>query len=476
MDYKQASKEIIPLIGGIENVSSFTNCMTRLRINVKDTSKVKVDEIKKIKGVMGVVPGEQTQIIVGPGHAQRIRDAFGEVSGLSGVAAVQDDDIEKKTKDAIKAKQNSPIQAAFRHLGNIFVPIIPGFVGCGIILAIMNVIRAFVYHGEAFTNPWLALFLHMGLVLSTILHIIVGYNASKEFGGNPVLGAIAGGIIYLPAMNGFPDQKLVVPILNTNLSSQLGGVLGVILAAFIFTKLEKWFRKVVPASLDLFLVPFFTIVAGTAITIIAIMPIASIIMNAVTYLLVDIALKQGGIIGGFFLSALFLPLVMLGIHQGLTPVHADLIEKTAAASATGVGYTVLLPILATAGAGQVGMALAVLAKTKDPELKTRIKNALPVGFLGVGEPLIYGVSLPLFYPFITACIGAGFGGAVIAFATQNVGEVGAIAMGPSGLVLLPLIANGMWLWYLLGLLASYAAGFVLTYFFGYNESMLERLK
>jgi PTS system sucrose-specific IIC component len=191
-------------------------------------------------------------------------------------------------------------------------------------------------------------------------------------------------------------------------------------------------------------------------------------MKGLTFVLVDIALRQWGAIGGYILAATFLPLVMLGIHQGLTPIHAQLITDT--------GYTVLLPILAMAGAGQVGMALAVYVKTKNKRLKQLITNALPIGILGVGEPLIYGVSLPLFYPFITACLGAGFGGMVVGLVTSTLGDVGATAIGPSGVVLIPLIANGLWLWYLLGLVSAYIGGFVLTYFFGYKETMLEKLK
>lgn len=132
------------------------------------------------------------------------------------------------------------------------------------------------------------------------------------------------------------------------------------------------------------------------------------------------------------------------------------------------GMTLLLPILAMAGAGQVGAALALWIRCKsDKKLVEMIKGALPVGILGIGEPLIYGVTLPLGRPFITACIGGGIGGAVIgAF-----GNVGAIAIGPSGVALIPLIANNQWLAYVLGLLAAYAGGFVATLFFGIPKDM-----
>ena len=301
------------------------------------------------------------------------------------------------------------------------------------------------------------------MLLLASLNVLVGHNASKEFGGTPVLGAIAGGLIMAPALAGLPEQPLTLFNGFIKLSPNLGGVIGVIFAAFMFSYIEKKLRKIIPASLDLFFIPFLTILIGGIITIIIIMPIAALIMKFITWLLVDIMLNSWGAIGGYILAASFLPLVMLGIHQGLTPIHIQLIQTQ--------GYTVLLPILAMAGGGQVGAALAILVKTKNKKLKETIKSALPIGFLGIGEPLIYGVSLPLFYPFITACLGAGFGGMVLA----AVNNVGALAFGPSGILLVTLIANGKWMWYLIALLTSYLGGFILTYLFGYNEKMLERL-
>ena len=476
MNYKDLGEKILPLVGGKENINSFTNCMTRLRINVKDQTAVQPAELKAIKGVLGVVEGDQLQIIVGPGHAQRAREAFEGITGMKGDAeadangATVADDMKAK----VKANQQSPFQRGLKHVGNIFIPLIPGFVGTGLIAAIANVIK--IFEPTVVANPWFLLFAAMGGLLVSTLQIVVGYNAAKEFGGTPVLGAIAGALIFAPALAGIAATgdaaavPLVSPVLNVTLKAGLGGVIGVIFAAYVFVQIEKQARKIVPAVLDLFLVPLITILLGSAVTLVVIMPLAAQLMNLITFLLIDIALLKGGVIGGYVLSAAFLPLVMLGIHHGLTPVHADLIKQT--------GQTVLLPILAMAGAGQVGSAIAVYLKTKDKDMRELIGSALPAGFLGVGEPLIYGVSLPLFYPFITACLGAGFGGALIAAAPMFTGglSVGAIAIGPSGLVLIPLIANGLWLWYVAGLLASYAGGFLLTYFFGFKEEMLERIR
>ncbi|MGB7461125.1 MAG: permease, partial [Carnobacterium jeotgali] len=106
---------------------------------------------------------------------------------------------------------------------------------------------------------------------------------------------------------------------------------------------------------------------------------------------------------------------------------------------------------------------------KNKQLTNMIKGSLPVGILGIGEPLIYAVTLPLGRPFITACIGGGIGGAVIGL----FGGIGATAIGPSGVALIPLIANGKWWGYVVGLLAAYAGGFLATYFFGVPKSAME---
>ena len=152
----------------------------------------------------------------------------------------------------------------------------------------------------------------------------------------------------------------------------------------------------------------------------------------------ELAARDGGAVAGVVLGGLFLPLVMLGLHQALIPIHTTLIEQQ--------GYTVLLPVLAMAGAGQVGAAVAVYVRLRhDPSIRTTIRSALPAGLLGVGEPLIYGVSLPLGRPFLTACAGGAAGGAFVGFFAMLGDKVGATAIGPSGWALFPLLAaTGGW--------------------------------
>lgn len=177
----------------------------------------------------------------------------------------------------------------------------------------------------------------------------------------------------------------------------------------------------------------------------------------------DELLTHGGAAAGLLLGGLFLPLVMLGLHQALIPLHATLIEQQ--------GYTVLLPVLAMAGAGQVGAALAVYVRLRRAEaLRRTIRSALPAGLLGVGEPLIYGVTLPLGRPFATACVGGAVGGEWSACsgwrATRSARRRSARRAGRCSPAGRPRRRPRHGRRLRGGLFAGYAAGFLATYFFG----------
>ncbi|MSS45513.1 PTS tagatose transporter subunit IIABC [Cutibacterium sp. WCA-380-WT-3A] len=503
MDYYSLARQILDLAGGPDNIESFTNCMTRLRLNLVQPHIADVEAIKDLDGVLGVVEGTQLQVVVGPGHAERLRASFGEVIGSAGSSAVNDTDavttststatptaetspavteiesaaiseddtdLAARTRAKVRNKQTSRVQAMFRHVGNIFVPIIPGFISCGLVTAICGIWK--MVDPAVANDGWFLVLAGLGGIVIASLNLIVGYNTAQECGGSPILGLIAGGVPYMPALAGTvatdkaAGVPLTIPVFG-ELNPGLGGVIGVMITAWLFTVIENRLRKVVPAAIELFFVPTVTLLLGAAASIFVIMPLSSLLMKRLTWLLVDFALAKGGIIGGFILSTFFLPMVMLGIHQGLTPIHAQLIANH--------GYTELLPILAMAGAGQVGMAIAVLMKTRSQKLMSVIKSALPLGILGVGEPLIYGVSLPLLYPFLTACIGGGFGGAFIAWGMQHSGLFGSQALGLSGLLMAPVISAGKWAWYLGGWLVAVIMGWLLTFLFGFKDSMAERI-
>lgn len=435
------AKQILEKVGGAENVASVSHCMTRLRLTVKDPSHVQLDELKALSGVLGVVESsEQYQIILGPGTVTKVANHFAKLTGKNV------DVVEETIANDIP--KGSPVKRFLRKLANIFVPLIPAIVAGGIIMGLTNAIAT--YDQSLKESVIISLLQVISQVVFTYLAIMVGINTAKEFGGTPSLGAVAGGLIIMPSIAD-------ITLFGEALTPGRGGLIGVLLAAWFISWIENQVRRFVPKAVDIIVTPTISVLITGFITYLALQPIGGYISDAITNAL-SFLLEQGGIVAGAILAGTFLPLVMTGLHQGLMPIHLELLDK--------YGLNPLFPILAMAGAGQVGAAIAIYVKTKNQTLRNVIKGGLPVGILGIGEPLIFGVTLPLGRPFITACLGAAVGGAF-----QAVFQVSSIAIGVSGLPLSLIIAPNQVFLYLIGLSIAYISGFIITYFFGFKEEM-----
>ncbi len=170
------------------------------------------------------------------------------------------------------------------------------------------------------------------------MNLFVGFNAAKVFGGTPILGGILAALISHP---GLAD----VTLNGTNLLPGRGGVISVVLVAAFAAWVEGRLHKLIPEMFDLFLTPLITFLIAGAAAIFILQPIGGAISETIGSAATS-AIQSGGAFVGFILAGFWLPLVMMGIHQAFTPIHVDLISQ--------YGVTILLPILAMAGAGQVG--------------------------------------------------------------------------------------------------------------------------
>lgn len=472
---KQIAQAIYANVGGPGNVAKLIHCMTRVRMTIKDPSLVNMAGLKQIDGVMGVVDDDTLQVIVGPGTVNKVAEEMVREVGVKlgdpfpetvmDTSKMTDKEIVEakaaQVKAAQKAKQKqTPVKRILKSISNIFIPLIPAFVGAGLIGGIAAVLSNLLVAGDI-SKSWTDLILVLNIIKNGVfayLSVYVGINSATEFGATPGLGGVIGAVTLLNGMT--PEAPLHNIFNGQPMSAGQGGIIGVIFAVWVLSLVEKQLHRWVPDSIDIIVTPTITLLVIGIFTIFLVMPVAGVISSSLVGA-INWILNIGGAFSGFALGALFLPMVMFGLHQILTPIHIEMINKT--------GATPLLPILAMAGAGQVGAAFALWIKCRrNRQLTNLIKGALPVGILGIGEPLIYGVTLPLGRPFITACIGGGIGGAVVG----GLGHVGAIAIGPSGVALIPLITNGHIYAYVLGLLAGYVGGFVATYFFGIPKDAL----
>ncbi|MFD3547961.1 PTS transporter subunit EIIC [Streptomyces sp. NPDC058655] len=472
---------ILPLVGGPHNITSIAHCMTRLRIGLRDRSLVQEEALKAVPAVMGVVEDDTYQIVLGPGTVARVTPEFEALveegrsappapapAGAGAPAAPGDRPVTADglaaqgaaLKEARKAKNSTPFKLFLRRIADIFVPLIPALIGCGVIAGLNGVL----------TNAgWLpGIVPALAAIASgfmSLIAVFVGYNTAKEFGGTAILGGAVAAVIVFPGV-------AKITAFGLELKPGQGGVLGALAAALLAVHVEKWCRRWVPETLDVLVTPTLTVLVTGLVTLFGLMFLAGGASTAIGTF-ANWLLATGGAFAGLVLGGLFLPLVMLGLHQALIPIHTTLIEQS--------GYTVLLPILAMAGAGQVGAAVAVYVKLpRNGSLRATIKSALPAGFLGVGEPLIYGVSLPLGRPFVTACVGGAAGGAFVGLFHQLGVAFGSTAIGPSGWALFPLLDGGPGMGttlaiYAGGLAVGYLVGFAATSFFGFTRQMLTDL-
>ena len=460
MTNQELSKKILELVGGKENVISAFNCMTRLRINLKDQKKANIEELKKVDGVLGVVEDTTLQVVLGPGKSKKVCDIFVQDAGVSKGEASD----WKENKEAIKsAQKQSKLKSSLRVIADIFIPMLPAIIAAGLFNGFASLLGqiapAQIAAKEGFVYILQTVFSLIGGSFLSYFAIYTGISAARSFGATPALGGMIGAMSIMAQINTISASLGLFNAeqpLNSILTTGKGGIIGVIFGVWILAKVEGAVRKRVPDVLDLIVTPLISLLVVGVLFVIVIMPATGFISDwlvSALSVLINSSNPVVSVISGYVLSALFLPMVLLGLHHGLIPIYAIQLEQ--------MGGVSLFPVLAMGGAGQVGAAIAIYLKAKrcgNTRLKKVIAGALPAGFLGVGEPLIYGVTLPVGKAFITAGLGSGFGGAFVMLM-----KVMSTAWGPSGLVAIPLMQTGaMMLYYFLGLVISYVAGFIIT--------------
>ncbi len=466
-------KAIIVRVGGSANIAACGNCMTRLRLTVHDSGLID-PSIKTLEGPKGVViSSNQVQVILGPGKAQRAADAMNLLLKGTDDAAMQATDIAARTKQELKAKQTSVIQQFLSRFATIFTPLIPGFIAAGLLLGIATLLGT-VLHIPGDAQGMIPDILNFMKVFSkglfTFLVILIGYNTAQVFGGTGVNGAIIATLFLLgynpSATTGYFSG--IESFLGFSIDPR-GNIIGVLLAAGVGARIEILIRRFMPDDLDMILTSMLTLLVTGALTYLVIMPLGVWLFDGMSWLFIHL---NSNPLGCAVLAGLFLISVVFGVHQGFIPVYLALMDSQ--------GFNSLFPVLSMAGAGQVGAALALYWRAQPHGvLRNQVRGAIIPGLLGVGEPLIYGVTLPRMKPFITACLGSSVGGLFIGLIAWWGLPVGLnSAFGPSGLVALPLMTSAQGILpamavYAGGLLVAWISGFIFTLFFGCRNVNLE---
>ena len=463
MDYRKTAREIYEHVGKKENIISAAHCATRLRLVIADNEKADKNAVENIDGVKGVFFAQgQMQIILGTGVVNRVYDEFIQIAGIS--------ESSKEELKQVAASRANPFQRLIKTLGDIFVPIIPAIVASGFLMGIMEALNFMVNNGYLNIDTSGSIYTFAQLFSNTaytFLPILIAYSAGKVFGANPYLAAVIGMIMIHPNLQNAwtvategvqATQKVWFGLYSIDMVGYQGHVIPVVIAVWVLAQIEKKLHKIVPAMLDLFVTPLVSVFVTGYLTLSIIGPIFVTIENGlldgVQYL---IALPFG--IGSFIMGAFYAPTVVAGVHHMYTIIDLGQIAK--------FGMTFWLPLASAANLAQGGAALAVALKTKDQKIKSMAVPSALSACMGITEPAIFGVNLRFGKPFVMACIG-GACGALFASVTA----LGATGTGVTGIFGILLCLNQP-LSYLLMMAISIGVAFVLTWMFGYKDSVSE---
>lgn len=453
-DHAKWANEILPLLGGKENVASAAHCATRLRLVLKDNAKADKEALDKLEYVKGVfLNGGQFQIILGQGVVNKV---YAELIKICGITEMSTQDV----KDAGAEKLN-PIQKLAKLLSDIFVPIIPAIVASGLLMGIMGLCSKFGVSGEG-TWWWTLLDMFSGAAFN-FLPILVAISAAKVFKCNPYLAATVGGIMIHPSlMNAWEQQSgkvaetmSVFGLIDMPLKGYQGTVLPILFVIFLMSIIERNVRKIVPNMLDILLTPLITVILTGFLALVVVGPFANWIGDGISVFL-QYALNNFGIFAGLLFGGLYSAIVISGIHHSFHAIELGLIATT--------GVNTLLPIWAVANFAQGGAALAVYFKTKNNKMKAISLPAAISCTMGITEAAIFGVNLRYRKPFIGAAIGGAAAGAYVV-ATK----VQMTAVGVTALPAIAITTSDTMLNYCIGLVIAGAVSFIATFIMGIKE-------
>ena len=455
MNNTEIAKSVIEAIGGKDNVSSVAHCATRLRIMVKDKEKIDTNRVENIEKVQGAFfNAGQFQIIFGTGTVNRIYD---EVVSLG---------LPTSTTSEMKAeaaKQGNWFQRAVRTFGDVFVPIIPAIVATGLFMGLRGLLEAF---GVVLPSDFLIYSKILTDTAFIALPALVVWSTFKVFGGNQTIGIVLGLMLIsgsLPNAWEVAQGGEIVPIKFFGLVDVVG-LQGAVLPAFIIgvvgANFEKWVRKYVPEVLDLLVTPFITLFVMSILGLFVLGPIFHQVEKVILSLTTTVLYLPFGL-GGLIIGGTHQLIVVSGVHHIFNLLEINLLSAT--------GQNPFNAIITAAMTAQGAAAVAIGVKTKSPKLKALTFPAALSAFLGITEPVIFGVNLRFRKPFVLSLLAGALGGALSAL-LGLAGTSNGITIIPGSMLY---VGNGQLLQYLFMVAVSFALGFTFTYLFGYDDSMLD---
>lgn len=450
-NYDELASKIMLNVGGKENVNTLTHCATRLRFKVKDKEKVNIDKLNKMNGVIKVIDaGGQIQVVIG----NHVPDVYEVIAAGNNMNKQVD-----ATPDKSEEKQNV-FNLFIDTVAGIFTPTLGVMSGAGMLKGLLILCT---------TMGWLSADMGTYRLLYaaadgvfTFLPFFLAYTAAVKFKADKFVAvAIASALMYPDISTAFTNGESItflnIPVVLVNYTSS---VIPIIISVYALSKLEIGLKKITPDMIKRFMIPLLSLVIMVPITYLAVGPVA----DTVSKLLASGYTTMVGfnpIIAGGILGLLWPLIVMFGLHWGFVPIVFNNIAR--------YGRDTLFTITGPNNMAQAGATLGVFLKTKNKDLKQLAgSSALSAVLAGITEPAIYGVTLKYKKPFYIGMVFSGIAGAI----TAAVGAGAPTLLGTSLLSLPGYIGKGF-VGFLIACAIAYFGSAITTYFFGFNDSMIE---
>lgn len=427
--YNKLALEIIEGVGGKGNVINVTHCMTRLRFDLKDLSKINENKLKDNPSVISTArAGGKFQVIIGNSVGDVYQDVVAEL-GLS--------------RKAVKVEENVGIITKFTNtITKIITPTLGVLVSAGLMKGLIAILVAMKLITP--DSGTYAILNALGDSLFYFFPIILGYTSAETFGLNKFLGMVLGATLIYPTINEAMLAGDVIfemfantPFAINAKASFLGipvifpatgyasTVIPIILITLVASKVEAFFKKLIPDIVGFAFVPFLTLLISVPFAFIFIGPIANLLQSLISWGTVTLY-EFSPILTAIVVALVYQPLVIFGLHWPLITL--------ALTNFTTLGFDYLWPMMFTASFAQTAVVLAVGVKTKNKKTKAMAVPATISGMMCIIEPAIYGFSLPDKKRFAISCFGAAVGGVIITLLNAHQYVLGTGLFGFAGFV------------------------------------------
>lgn len=461
MDYSKVAADVIKAVGK-DNLVAAAHCATRLRLVLKDDTKVDQKALDNNPDVKGTFKTDgQYQVIIGPGDVNFV---YEEIIKSTGLKEVSTDDLKQI---AAADKKFNPLMALIKLLSDIFVPIIPALVAGGLLMALRNFLTSQGLFGPQSLEEMYpaikglsAMIQLMSAAPFMFLPVLVGISAAKRFGANIFLGAAIGMIMTTPDLGGAAKfwDIFGYHVAQTNYAYQ---VIPVLAAVWILAQLEKFFHKKLPSAVDFTFTPLLSVMITGFLTFTVVGPLMLLVSNGITDAIVWLY-NATSFIGMAVFGGTYSLIVMTGLHQSFPAIETQLLS----AWQKGTGHGDFIFVVASmANVAQGAATFAILFLTKNAKTKGLASSAGVSALLGITEPALFGVNLKYKFPFFCALIGSATG-ALFAGLLQVV----AVSLGSAGFLGFLSINAKSIPFYILCELIAFVVAFVLTYFYGKTKA------